>query len=40
MATYSRTWITLLLFLSMALPVTADILRATIVTEFVEGDKK
>ena len=40
MATHSRIWITLLAFLFMALPVAADTLCATIVTDIVEKDKK
>ena len=40
MATYTRIWIALLAFLFLALPVAADTLRATIVTEIVEKDKK
>ncbi len=40
MTTQSRIWISLLAFLSMALPVAADTLRVTVETEIVEGDKK
>jgi len=40
MATHTRIWITLLTLLFMSLPVAADILRATIVTDVVEEDKK
>ena len=40
MATHSRIGITLLASLFMALPVSADTLRATIVTDIVEKDKK
>ena len=40
MATHTRIWITLLAFLVMALPVTADTRRATIETEIVDNDKK
>lgn len=40
MTTHSRIWITLLAFLFIALPVAADTLRATIVTDIVEKDKK
>jgi hypothetical protein len=40
MLTQSRIWITLLTFLFMALPVAADTLRVTIVTDFVKKDKK
>lgn len=36
----SRIWITLLIFLFITLPVIADTLRATIVTDFVEQEKK
>ncbi len=40
MIPHSRIWITLLTFLFMALPVVADTLRVTIVTDFVENDIK
>jgi hypothetical protein len=40
MATQSRIWITLLVFLFVALPVAADTLRVTIVTDIVEKDQK
>ena len=40
MAIHSRIWIAFLAFLFMALPVAADTLRATIVTDIVEKDKK
>lgn len=40
MTTHSRIWISLLAFLFVSLPVSADILRATIVTDVVEKDKK
>jgi len=40
MATHTRIWITLLTLLFMSLPVAADILRANIVTDVVEEDKK
>jgi len=40
MTTQSRIWITSLAFLFVALPVAADTLRATIVTDIVEKDKK
>lgn len=40
MTTPSRIWIMLLAYLLMALPGAADTLRATIVTEIVEKDKK
>jgi hypothetical protein len=40
MATHSRIWIALLAFLFLALPVAADTLRVSIVTEIVEKDRK
>jgi hypothetical protein len=40
MTTHSRIWIALLAFLFISLPVAADTLRATIVTDIVEKDKK
>ncbi len=39
MTSYSRIWIILLAFLYIALPVAADPLRVTIVTDIVEKDK-
>jgi len=39
MTPYSRIWISLLVFLFVALPVAAETLRATIVTDMVEKDK-
>jgi len=40
MIPHFRIWITFLTFLFMALPVVADTLRVTIVTDIVEKDKK
>ncbi|MDH3947707.1 MAG: hypothetical protein OEU74_01990 [Gammaproteobacteria bacterium] len=40
MTTQSRIWISLLAFLFIALPVTADTLRVTVETEIVEEEKK
>ena len=39
MTPYSRIWIMLLVFLFVALPVAAETLRVTIVTDMVEKDK-
>jgi hypothetical protein len=40
MTSHSRIWVSLLIFFFMALPAVADTLRATIVTDIVEKDKK